>query len=266
MHWARRFGYLLLLAVMLAFPYGPLFPWSPVHPGYTKVPFQRADILCADGATLDPAYRDIDQDIADAERFHDLKFDRRITVVACRDWNDFHRFVPHVSGTAVGAVTLGTGTVIYVTPKIAEMHFDTGEFLRHELSHAALNQHQNLLNALRLVDQAWFMEGVAVLVGRQRSYISGAELAARAQHEDLWPVFDGSRQRDMRLAYQAWRYFWVWRIAQSGRTPYLRLQEACISDPDGCRNDFQDVYGITLKEAVERYQSDLRSGRFEPRD
>src|SRR3982750_3028649 len=39
----RRLKYIALLLFLLAFPYGPLFPWSPVKPGYRSERFARAE-------------------------------------------------------------------------------------------------------------------------------------------------------------------------------------------------------------------------------
>ena len=50
---------LIILAFLAAFPWGPLFAWSPVHPGYRQVQFSRANVLYPDSAILDPAYREV---------------------------------------------------------------------------------------------------------------------------------------------------------------------------------------------------------------
>jgi hypothetical protein len=116
----RKLKYAAFLLFLLAFPYGPLFPWSPVHPGYVSQRFARADVLYPSGTTLPDAYRQIDSLIAESEQFHRLPMPHRMTVIACRSWEDFHRFVPHIRSHGVAAVTLAPGAVIYVTPKIAE--------------------------------------------------------------------------------------------------------------------------------------------------
>jgi hypothetical protein len=127
----------LLVFIGCAFD-GPLFPWSPVKPGYTHFTLHRADIYYPSGTTLEDAYQQVDNFIAEAETFHRLKMPERITVIAPRTWTDFHLQAPWQRGP-VGALTLQTGTVIFVTPKIAEKRFDTAEYLRHELSHAIID-------------------------------------------------------------------------------------------------------------------------------
>src|SRR5437899_270554 len=54
MNWARvRRGAFFsgVLVFLLAFPYGPLFPWSPWKPGYEHLALQRADIYWPTGTT-----------------------------------------------------------------------------------------------------------------------------------------------------------------------------------------------------------------------
>ena len=45
MSWKRGLAGAFVLAVAAAFLYVPLFAWSPVHPGYIRLSFKRADVL-----------------------------------------------------------------------------------------------------------------------------------------------------------------------------------------------------------------------------
>src|SRR5271165_4204638 len=98
---------------------GPLFAWSPLKPGYTRFTLHRADIYYPTGTTLEDSYQQLDSLIAEAEAFHRLKMPERITVVAPRRWTDFHLQAPWQRGPVAG-LTLQTGTVIFITPKVAE--------------------------------------------------------------------------------------------------------------------------------------------------
>lgn len=118
MKWKRTVLALIVLAFLAAFPWGPLFAWSPVHPGYRQMRFSRADVLYPDSVPLDPAYRQLDQYVAAAEDFHELRCSKRITVVVCRNWNDCLRFAaPFLMGQRPLAVTDATGTAVFVTPR-----------------------------------------------------------------------------------------------------------------------------------------------------
>src|ERR1035441_10741428 len=123
MSWKHSILGLIILAFLAAVPWGPLFAWSPVHPGYRQVQFSRADVLYPDGAALDPAYREVDRYVAIAENFHELKCSKKIKVVVCRNWGDCLRFAPFLGRQRPLAVTIPTGAVIFVA-------LNQGEFER----------------------------------------------------------------------------------------------------------------------------------------
>ena len=265
---------LIVLAFLAAFPWGPLFAWSPVHPGYREVHFSRADVLYPDSAILDPAYREVDRYVATAESFHELKCSKEIKVVVCRDWNDCIRFAaPFLMGQRPLAVTVATGTVIFVTPRAAGWA-DIGGLLRHELSHAVLSQNRSLVSVLRMLRQPWVSEGVAGVVagmgvtapGRHLASLPEPEFLSRSSSEDLWPSFDVGPHDDWRFSYTAWLYFWDRQIVHSGKATVLRFERACFSDPEGCRRTFADVFGTDLRKSVEEFQGEVRSGHAVPPD
>jgi hypothetical protein len=268
MNWKRSILCLFVLAFLAAFPWGPLFAWSPIHPGYRQVQFSHADVLYPNEAALDPAYREVDRYVGVAESFHEVKCVKKIKIVVCRNWSDCLRFATPFLGKPL-AVTIPFGTVIFVTPKAAVFRADIGELLRHELSHAVLMQHQSLVSVVRMRHQLWVSEGVAGLVaemgatapGRQSISLPKAKFLSRAKRQTLWPSFDAVPQKDWRFSYTASIYFWNRQIERSGKTAFLNFERACFSDPRGCRTTFGDVYGRDLRSAVDEFQAEVRSGR-----
>jgi hypothetical protein len=212
----------------------------------------------------------VDEYIRDAERFLRIAMADRVSIILCRSWRDFARFMPVVSGHGPGAVTLGTGTVIYVTPKLDEKSLDKGEYVRHELAHAVVHQKQGLLVSLRVRRQEWLYEGIAVCFGRQESYITPEEFVERTLREDLVPVIDPDRRAqtpqpaDMRFSYQAWRYFLEHLIQTQGRERFHRFFAACAPQPEAAPVLFSTAYGLPLAEAIRRFQSDVRAGKWRP--
>ncbi len=260
---------LVALTFLAAFPWGPLFAWSPVHPGYRLAQYSRADVLYPDSAVLDPGYREVDRYVATAESFHEMKCPRKIRIVVCRDWNDCLRFAaPFLMGQRPLAVTIATGTVIFVTPN-ATFTADIGGLLRHELSHALLDQNRSLVSVVRMLRQPWVSEGVAGVVaglgvtapGRQLASLPEREFLLRATREDLWPSFSAGTRSDWRFSYTAWIYFWDRQIVNSGKPTFLRFERACFSDPEGCRKAFAELYGKDLRKSVEEFQTEVRLGR-----
>jgi len=272
MSWKRGILGLIIPASLAAFLWGPLFAWSPVHPGYQRAQFARADVLYPDSASLDPAYREVDRYVAIAENFHELKCSEKIKVVVCRNWGDCLRFAaPFLMGQRPLAVTVPTGTVIFITPR-AEGWADIGGLLRHELSHAVQNQNRSLLSVLRMLRQPWVSEGVAGVVaamgvtapGRHLVSLPEAEFLSRAKTEDLWTSFSSAPIRDWPFSYTAWIYFWDSQIERSGKATFLRFEGVCFSDPRSCRSAFADLYRMDLRSAVDRFQAEVQSGRLVP--
>ncbi len=273
MNWKRGAAVLVVLVLLSAFPYGPLFAWSPVHPGYLKLHSARADVLYPVGSPVEAAYGEVDRYVALAEEFHGLKCYKRITVIVCQSWGDCLRFAPFLGTQRPAGVTIPTGTVIYLTPSIAGI-LDVGGVLRHELSHATLNQNRSLMSVWRLLKQPWFNEGAAGVLagmsapapGRKLVSLPAVEFTKRAQKEDLWPSFDAVPQKDWRLSYTAWTFFWNREIELRGKELFQRFERTCVADPNTCRTAFEEIYGTNLKDAVSVYQDDIRSGRFVPVD
>jgi hypothetical protein len=254
--WLRWAATAVFLIVVVAALDGPLFPWSPVKPGYTHFTLHRADIYYPTGTTLEEAYRQVDNFIAEAETFHRLKMPDRITVIAPRTWTDFHLQAPWQRGP-VGALTLQTGTVIFITPKVGEKHFDTAEFLRHELSHAILDQNTTLWRGHKLNGQPWLFEGLAVDFGRQKAYLSEDEFISRARSEPFAPAFNGNRS-DMRFNYVAWRYFLEHMIHTRGRDRFQDYLLRVMQDPDRARALFPEFFDISFDDAVQEFQARVR--------
>jgi hypothetical protein len=262
----RSLYYAGILLVLLLFPYGPLFPWSPVKPGFEHIALDRADVYYPTGTTLDPAYLRADSIIRESESFHRLAAPKRICIVACKDWDDFARRLPQFRGSrGIGAVTLATGTVIYVAPSLKERGKDVGEYLRHEVSHATLHQNQSIMNAYRLTEVQWLSEGIAVSYGNQKSYYSDAEFQARIQRENVAPFIDPARRGEvkelfeMRYAYVAWRRFNEYLIASRGRDVYQGYLTAVMRDPRAWRELFPKHFqGLSFAQAIEEFQRSAR--------
>jgi hypothetical protein len=238
---------------------GPLFPWSPLKPGYTHFVMHRADAYYPSGTILEEPYQALDTLIDEAEKFHRLKMPDRITVITPSSWSAFRRHAPWEGSNAIAALTLQTGTVIYVTPKIAEKHIDTTEFLRHELSHAIIDQNTTLWRGHKLNAQPWLYEGLAVDFGNQKSYLTRAEFLERARTRPLAPVFNGDNS-DMRFNYVAWRYFLDFLISTRGRDKFQEYLLGAMQDPDRARAMFPEYFKILFDDAVREFQATVGGG------
>jgi hypothetical protein len=259
----------LLLACVgtAAFAYGPLLPWSPVKPGYETASFARARIFFAKSGPLLDDYRAIDQMMAEAEQFHRLRFRSPVSVIACKSWGDCERGLPWLSVRGLGGITLATGDVIYITPKLAERHFHTGEFLRHELSHALLSQNTTMLKTHQLNDSPWFFEGLAVSFGRQQDFFTREQFHDLAGRVELAEYLDPARRAspwNARFAYPVQRYFVEYLKDRYGDDRFSRYLLSAISGPRRMMPQFAEVFGNSFTAVIADYQRDVRAGVWPP--
>ncbi len=251
-----------------AFAYGPLLPWSPVKPGYAMAPFTRAEVFFGQTTSLLAGYREIDAIMTEAEAFHRLRFQRPVRVIACKNWGDCERGLPWLRVHSLGGVALATGDVIYITPKLAEMHFSTREFLRHELSHALLHQNTTLFKAYRIGQASpWLTEGLAVSFGRQRDYFSREQFLEMAARVDLAGYFDPAHPAspwNARFAYPTQRYFIEYLKRQHGEDAFAAFLRQAIAAPDRTVALFGESFHRPMANAIDDYQGEVRSGAWPP--
>ncbi|MBI3209690.1 MAG: hypothetical protein HYZ37_12430 [Candidatus Solibacter usitatus] len=262
MRWraVRIFCLTLGLLILASFPWGPLFAWSPWKPGYRHFPAQWTDVYIPDGFRKKPAYDQLDRYLREGESYLRLPAKKRIVVVLCPDWQHFQRYAL-VAGKGVGAVAIATGTAIYVSPKLDEKGLDHGEFLKHEMAHALIHQHQNVAAAYAFAKVEWLAEGIAVSFGDQKSYVTQETFLQRARTEELLPVIDPALRSptyDMRFSYIAWKNF-VEFLMREDRDVFQKYLEATMRRPANWRELFQQTYGNTFAAAVARFQERLRN-------
>src|SRR5262249_30858820 len=202
---------LLAFLLAMAFPFGPLLPWSPVKPGYHMISYASADVYLGGDNNQPGEYGDVDQMMRAAEAFHRMKYLRRVKVIACQRWGDCERALPWLNVRGIGGGGGGGRAGGFNNSRVEERHITSGRLLRHELSHALLSQHTTIRKSLKMTEQAWFSEGLAVSFGDQRAYLSRAEFLERAPQTDLSKFIDPELMDrsapgwDARFAYTAER-------------------------------------------------------------
>ena len=268
----KKLAAALFLACLgsVAFAYGPLLPWSPVKPGYSMASFPRAEIFFGRTSPLPGDYREIDAIMTDAEAFHRLRFQRPVRVIACKNWGDCERGLPWLRVHSLGGVALATGDIVYITPKLSEMHFSTREFLRHEISHALLYRNTTLLKAYRIGQWSpWLTEGLAVSFGRQRDYFSRERFLEMAAHVDLAGYLDPARPAspwNARFAYATQRYFIEFLKRQHGEDTFAAYLRQAIAAPDRTFPLFEECFHRPMADAIGAYQSEVRSAAWPPEE
>ncbi len=260
----------LVLAVAMAFPFGPLLPWSPIKPGYGAQAFARGKVFFNQADAMPVDYQGLDDLMKEAEAFHHLQFHEPVTVLDCKNWRDCERAIPWMNMRGLGGLTLATGDVIYITPKLREKNFSIREYLRHELSHALLSQNTTIVKSYKLNRVPWFFEGLAVSFGRQRNYFSRQEFQDRAAKEDLAGVLDPAKTNpaspdwNARFAYTAQRYFVEYLRQKFGEERFAEFIKRSIADPDRQETLVQESFGQPLGDLIAAYQTAVRSNEWLP--
>ena len=254
-------------ATVLAGFAGPLFAYAPIKPGFAHLELRRADVWYPAGRALPAAYREIDTYIEQAERFLDLPMRRRVPVVLARDWSDFTRFWPPLGLRRLGgAITLGAGWAIYVSPRVDEKGFDHGEFLRHEIAHAVMAQNTGLWNFHQMAPSSWYFEGTPVWFSRARAFVTQPEFQLRAAQADLGALIDpargGSTASDYRFSYIVWRNFLDYLDQTRGRGAMLGFLHGVLQDQAQTAVLFERHFGVTLHAAIDEFSGAVRVGRF----
>lgn len=257
-------GFLLLA---LAFPFGPFLPWSPLKLGYNSSSYARADVYVSKAQPLVADYAQVEEMMRDSEAFHGLRYHQRVKVIECKSWADCDRAMPWLNTHGLGGVTLATGDVIYITPKLREKQFSTAEFLRHELSHALLSQNTTMYCAYKLNEQPWFFEGLAVSFGRQQNYIQRDEFLTLAKQTSLIEYLDPARPAkpwNARFAYPTQRYFTEYIKEKFGVARFQRFLEQDIADPVKWRDTFKNVFQQSFEQLAQEYEQALKNGQWMP--
>jgi hypothetical protein len=203
--------------------------------------------------------------LREAETFHRMKYLRPVKIIICKSWGDCERALPWLDVKGLGGVTLAIGDVVYLTPRLKERNLSAEEFLRHELSHALLDQHTTIRKSLKIAKQAWFSEGLAVSFGQQKAYLSQAEFLERAATTDLTKFIDpermdrSSRDWDARLAYPAQRYFLEYLKARFGADRFQDFTVKYLNDPDDYRALFNQVFQLPFSGAIEQFSEAVKT-------
>ncbi|HUW62032.1 MAG TPA: hypothetical protein VMZ06_13610 [Candidatus Bathyarchaeia archaeon] len=273
-------------AVLLyALLFGPLFAFSPLKFGFNELHLGRCKVSYPSGATPDPAYSQLDDLMAETEKFHRLSFKKNVLVIVCASNSQYRRF----SLASGNACTVQTGTVIYIRPSISEAAYppriahqggvlkllppanpakrDLASFLKHELSHAVLYQNTTLWKAMKI--KRWPEEGLAVYFGNTHHYYAGEDLRSLAIDDGFWfnltnedaePVGipDGIKHF---FSYGAYCGFITYLVDTYGRHHVLNFVKDYIRSPQNEEALFKKQFGISLNDALEEFRKRLTSIR-----
>jgi hypothetical protein len=226
--------------------------------GFGEVSGKRVTVVYPEGWEVPAELREPDRLLEEAERFHRLRASRAVRITVIPDWGAAYRVVPRLAKRGIGAITLATGTAIYVLPTVKERGRDPVEFVRHELSHAVVHQNQGLVEAVRIVEVQWLAEGMAVWFGRQKAYVSDEEFERQAGRRDLQAYMDPAlRERlgdpfDIRFGYVCWKRFNMYLEGEDADR-YWGYVHTAIARPREWRELFEQRFGRSFESAVSAF-------------
>jgi len=171
-----------LLLVTLYLFWGPLFPWSPIKPGFKKIESSGATVYITEFNGESEVYK-LDDIIEEAEIFHGMRFKEKFRIIILGKESNMKRYLPWLAGSGY-SVKLGSINVIYIGAIARNSQYGIVVYLKHEMSHLLI--HQNTLSAgnnMEILEQAWLAEGVA-------TYFGGAQYYEKEEFISLWTAND----------------------------------------------------------------------------
>lgn len=254
---ALIFGTCIILLLFI----GPLFPFAPAVPGFTRHESARSVIYIQSGARS-PDQTSIDELLPDVERFYGLKFVKKPELFVFKDQNNFSRLSPSRARFSVYFNRL------FISPRAlyeaGRGMIDLDIYLRHELSHCLLYQNSGAIRYLRI--PAWLIEGVAVLGAEQMGtgfYPDRAQTMDLVRQGQFMPpsFFKTGREDRVRLKVP-YRQTFIYSefacivdglIAAFGKDRFLDYLNRLLSGQPHDRV-FLSVFGLSLDEFIRQFK------------
>ncbi len=247
-----------------AFTSGPLFPYSPIKPGFAKLESEKAIIFYPDGTSLPEECLSIDSLIEETESFHKLEFNKKPKIIFCETSKQYKRF----STRTAHACAIQTGDAIYINPSIYSSNRDLTGFFKHELSHSIIYQNTSIFDALRL--KSWLTEGMAVYYGNSHHYYRGNELKELAiDREYFFNIFDDkARPADMpktiRYSYFYGLYgsFIGYLVDSHGLNVVMDFTAEYMKHPKKEGEIFKKIFGLSQEKILNEFRDKMSNEGF----
>ena len=254
----KRYFFLIFIAAIVIYLFwGPLFPWSPLKIGFTKIESSIATIYIEDYEG-ESAVHNIEEIIRDEERFHALKFKEKFKIIILGKESSMKRFLPWMRGSDY-SVKLGYVNVIYIGPFGRFSQYGLEAYMKHEISHLLI--HQNVTSGnFEILNQGWLSEGTA-------TYFGGPHFYEKNEFINLWKesgrgfgsLYEENplvMDRDIiTLKYTYYRFFVEFLINTYGLEKFQAYLNSYINDPKNYKPLFSDIYHEDVDEILRKYSS-----------
>ena len=255
---------LLAAALIYTFLRGILFPWSPVKVGFKKINYNRSVIFYPENMPIDSDYRSVDSLMDETEKFHRLKFKKKVKVIICATKAQYHRFSTQRSPLC----TMFTGTVIYINPTVKKTNRDLKSFLKHELSHAVIYQNTTILKASKM--KRWISEGLAVFYGNSHHYFQGKDFLKLAVDKGYFFEFIKKRgnlshiPKDIRylFEYAEYQYFIQYLVENYGSDLFFKFIHQYLLEPELEKKLFKKIYQLELLDVFQKFKVEVMNKKW----
>jgi len=260
---AKYFLPLLLLLFIFYLFWGPLFPWSPVKPGYKKIRSSGATLFIRDYKDEDVVYR-LDEILLEEEAFHALKFHKKFRVVVLGRESNMKRYLPWIKSSGY-SVKLGSVNVIYIGPTARKSPYGIEVFLKHEISHLLI--HQNTpsgRNNMEILRQGWLAEGIATYYGGPH-YYDKVEFGALWKNKGM--AFDNLYMENPHemdrniiwLKYTYYRFFIEFLVDTYGIIDLQDYLKSYMEEPERYELIFSEIYHEDLDQILQKFRTYMNS-------
>lgn len=232
--------------------WGPLFPFSPVKPGFHAIKKGNYTLIYKNSVENIVDTDQIDEIIKIEEIFHDLEYREKFKIIILDENSSMKRFLPWKKGSGY-SVSLGVANIIYIGPAAVKSAFGINTYIKHELSHMLLAQNTSSYKFKREIHkQGWLAEGLAIYFGGPRFYSEKdfKELwkhKAKDQADFFKSDFYDIPLDEIRLYYSAYGYFIQYLIIRYGLEKLQDYIKLYIADPFIYRAAFYDIYSSAIE-------------------
>lgn len=241
--------------------WGPLFAWSPIKPGFQKIPSSKANIYIQNMTSSDSIVFHIDTILDEEETFHKLSYQKKCTIIIVDPTTSMKRFAPWLRGSGY-SVSLSMLNLIYIGPTARRSSFGIKTYLKHELSHMLMDQNTSFRKALKMHEQGWLLEGIA-------QYFSGHHFYSPWEFVEICKSrqisFGSLREQNplemsfpnLKLNYTYYQLFIDYLVNQYGLAALQDYIKLYIEAPESYREMFGTVYGSELDSILDAFKSSL---------
>ena len=241
--------------------WGPLFPWSPIKPGFQKIPSSKSNVIIQNMTLSDSIVYHIDDILEEEEIFHQLNYADRVTIIIVDPNTNMKRFAPWLRGSGY-SVSLSLLNLIYIGPIARQSSQGIRTYLKHELSHMLMDQNTSFKKALKMHEQGWLLEGIA-------QYFSGHHFYSRSKFIEICKSnqisFDSLREQNplemsfpnLKLNYTYYQLFVEYLVFQYGLESLQEYIKLYIEDPEKYRTMFETVYDSELNNILAAFKTSL---------